>query len=386
MNILFCYGNWMNPNRGGVQRVSDTLAKYFVSKGHKLFYLSHNYDANDNYLFPATIYHLPNNDFYSDININYYHKLLNELSIEIIINHDASNSRSKFWLNSGMNNIKRISLYHTDPLYGINQFKGLSKYIGNKYIETSFIKSFSIVFRYVKIHRKKKEIRFLLKNSERLVFLSEEFKKQILNELKISSSKISTISNPVVLNTYRNSFVKKKQILFVARFELSVKRHDLILKVWSILHDKYLDWELIFLGDGPDRTTVEDMARYMNLKNVRFEGFVNPDPYYSEASIISMTSDYEGFGLVLLEAMQYGVVPIAFNNWVSLKDIILDEHTGILVDSGDLTGYSKKLEKLIFNDVFRNHLAENAIEYVKRFQIEAIGPKWLKLFNELLKV
>jgi glycosyltransferase involved in cell wall biosynthesis len=376
----------MNPNRGGVQRVSDTLAKYLVNKGHKLFYLSHNFDANDNYPFPATIYHLPNNVFFSDSNLDYYHKLLNELSIDIIINHDSSNSRSKFWLNSGKRPIKRVSLYHTDPLHGINQFKGLSRYFGNKYSGTSLFKSFSIVFRYFKILRKKKEIRFLLKNSERLVFLSDEFKKQIFNVLKISSSRICAISNPLVSSTYRNSFIKKKQILFVARFELSVKRHDQILKVWSIIHNKCLDWELIFLGDGPDRTIVEDMARYLNLKNVRFEGFVNPDPYYSDASIICMTSDYEGFGLVLLEAMQYGVVPIAFNNWVSLKDIIVDEVTGILAASGDLSDYSKKLEKLILNDIFRNHLAENAMEYVKKFQVEEIGPKWLTLFNELLEV
>ena len=127
MNILFCYGNWMNPNCGGVQRVSDTLAKYFVSKGNKLFYLTFNFDANDNYLFPSAIYHLPDGIFFSDLNLSYYHKLLQELSIDIILNHDASNNRCKFWLNSGKQPAKKVSLYHTDPLHGINHFVGLSR-------------------------------------------------------------------------------------------------------------------------------------------------------------------------------------------------------------------------------------------------------------------
>ena len=376
----------MNPNSGGVQRVSDTLAKYFVSKGHRLFYLTFNYDANDNYVFPSKIYHLPDSIFFSDLNLTYYHKLLSELSIDIIINHDASNNRSKLWLNSGKQSVKIISLYHTDPLHGINQFVGLSRSIGNQFSGTLILKYLSGVFRYFKILRKKNEIRYLLNNSDKLVLLSDEFKKQIFNELKISSLKISAISNPFVLRTYQINAAKKKKILFVARFELSVKRHDQILKVWSFIQNKYTDWELLFLGDGPDRNKVEEMARSLNLKKVRFEGFVDPDEYYSEASIICMTSDYEGFGLVLLEAMQYGVVPIAFNNWASLKDIIVDDFTGLLVKSGDLSGYSEKLAKLISNDVLRNSIAANAREYIKRFQIDAIGPKWLTLFDELLEV
>ena len=385
MNILFCYGNWMNPNCGGVQRVSDTLAKYFKSKGHKLCYLTFQFDANDKYVFPSTIYHLPDSIFFSDLNLSYYHQLLRDLSIDIIVNHDASNNRCKLWLNTGKQTVKKVSLYHTDPLHGIYQLVGLSRYIGNRLPGKLILKCLSSIFPYIKILRKRKEIRYLLNNSDKLVLLSDEFKKQIWNKLKISSLKISAISNPFILRPYKSYTAKKKKILFVARFELSVKRHDQILRVWSYIQNKFPDWELLFLGDGPDRKKVEEISKSLHLHKVRFEGFVDPDAYYSEASIICMTSDYEGFGLVLLEAMQYGVVPIAFNNWASLKDIIVDDVTGLLVKSGDLSDYSEKLAKLISNDVFRNSIATNAREYIKRFQIDTIGPKWLTLFDELME-
>ena len=308
-----------------------------------------------------------------------------KLSIDIVINNDASNSRSKLWLNSGKQPAKKVSLYHTDPLHGIYQIEVLSRYIGNRFSGKLILKCLSGVFRYIKILRKKNEIRFLLNNSDKLVLLSEEFKKQICNKINISSLKISAISNPFMLRPHQSYPTKEKKILFVARFELSVKRHDQMLQVWSYIQNKFPDWELLFLGDGPDRKKVEEMSQSLHLHKVRFEGFVDPDAYYSEASIICMTSDYEGFGLVLLEAMQYGVVPIAFNNWASLKDIIVDEVTGLMVKSGDLSDYREKLAKLITNDVFRNRIAENAKDYVKRFQVEPIGPQWLKLFDELLE-
>ena len=226
----------------------------------------------------------------------------------------------------------------------------------------------------------------MLNNSDKLVLLSDEFRIQLINELKISSLKIGAIGNPLIWSACHSSITKKKQILFVARFELSVKRHDKMLKVWSYVQSKFPDWELLFLGDGPDRGKVEEISNSLKLQNVRFEGFVDPESYYREASIICMTSDYEGFGLVLLEAMQYGVVPIAFNNWASLRDIIVDDFTGLLVKSGDILDYSEKLAKLISNDAFRSSLAANAREYIKRFQIDTIGPKWLTLFDELLEV
>ncbi len=380
MNILFCYSNWMNPNRGGVQRVSDTLAKYFVSQGHVLYYLTLQFDCSDTYNFPAKTYILPNAEFFSNENIEYYHKLLIELSIDIIINHDAANDHCRLFLNTGNTKPTKISLYHTNPLYGINNsIRSSGKLV--KLISNNF----SGVVRLLKALRKRREIEYLVRNSDRLVVLSDEYIKQIKKELFLSSSKIQAINNPCATYSDLVPVKKKKQILFVARIELPVKRPDLMIEIWSQLQNKYPDWELLFLGDGPDRLKVEEIAREGKVKNVIFKGFVDPVSFYQEASILCMTSEYEGFPSVLLEAMQFGVTPITFNNWPSLKDVIEDKETGILVQTGNVLEYVIKLDQLLSGDQVRKRISTNAQQFVKKFQIENIGPKWDKLFEDIQK-
>jgi len=380
MNILFCYSNWMNPNKGGVQRVSDTLAKYLVGKGHALFYLTFQKDEKDDYLFPAKLFSLPDPVFSSDRNLDFYHKLLNHLSIDFVVSHDSSNNNSKFFLNTGNHQAKRISLYHTDPLLGlnkpVNQQSNLRKFI---------FKVFPRLIHFIKVNKKKREIDFLLKNSEKLVFLSNEFIKQISAELKINSTKFIAISNPTSLSFNNEIYMKKKQVLFIARLELAVKRPDIMLHIWSKLQGKFPDWELLFLGDGPDRHKVEQIAKSLELKNVKFEGFVDPFPYYREASVICMTSEYEGFGLVLPEAMQFGLAPITFNNWCSLKDIIEDKKTGILVRTGDIDTYVLELSLLLSDQKLRERISLAAKEYSQKFQIDTIGPEWINLLDGLIQ-
>lgn len=368
----------MNPRNGGVPRISDTLARYFVDQGHNMFYLTHQRDNYDKYQFPAKVFCLPNPDFFSSENFDYYHILLEKLSIDLIINHDSSNDRSKLFLNIGNHPAKKISLYHTDPLNGLfrtNDFSGKAR------IKIS--KIFPKVIYYLKIIRKRREIKFLLKNSDRLVLLSDQFKQQISKELKIKSNKIQAINNPVFSHAPNMPVNKKKQILFVARMDLLVKRPDKMLTIWSHLQYKHPDWELMFLGDGPDRKKVENLAKSMKLKNIRFEGIVDPVPYYKEASVICMTSDYEGFGLVLLEGMQFGVIPIAFNNWISLKDIIVDMVTGIIVPTNDMPQYVEKLSMLMSDENMRMRISYKAIDQAKIFGIENIGPQWIKLIEEI---
>lgn len=385
MNILVCYRNWMNPNIGGVQRVTDTLVKFFVGKGHNLFYLTFLHDENDTYQFPAKIYRLPGPVFFSQSNINYYHDLLFELGIDIIINQDSSNERSSFWLNTGKHSAKKISIYHTDPLFGINRKADLSRYIRNLFLRDFILHFFSEPIRFLKMHRKKREMHVLIKNSNRLVLLSDEFKKLIIKELRIDSPKIVSIINPCVSFHFQKTGIKKKQLLFVARMEIFHKRPDVMLKIWSHIQHKFPDWELLFLGDGIDRHKIEELALFMKIKNVRFEGFVDPLPYYQEASVICMTSDYEGFGMVLVEAMQFGLVPIVFNNWASLKDIINDQVTGILIETDNMSDYIAKLNQLLSDEELRKRISANAKDFVRKFDIETIGPMWLSLFDKLMK-
>lgn len=351
--------------------MADTLARYFGENGHNMYYLNFQYDEKDEYEFPAKIYTLPDPDFYSSANMRFYHQLLDDLAIDIVVNHDASNKRSGFWLNTGKHPAKKISFYHTSPLHGLNRDSGHGVFV-------------NYVMRILRGVKYKMAILSLLKKSDKLVLLSGEFEKSIQKKLKLKSHKIVPISNACIFDTLQSTTTKKKQVLFVGRVDWSSKRTDKMLRIWANLFNKHPQWELLILGDGPDRKKTELLAKKLELKNIVFKGFVDPEPYYKQASIICLTSDYEGFGLVMVEAMQFGVVPIAFNNWVSLKDVIVHEHTGLVVNANDMHDFIAKLDHLINDENERERMALNAKEYVQKFHIDVIGPQWLELLKSCM--
>jgi glycosyltransferase involved in cell wall biosynthesis len=95
-----------------------------------------------------------------------------------------------------------------------------------------------------------------------------------------------------------------------------------------------------------------------------------------------MTSSFEGFGLTLLEAQQMGVVPIVFDSFSALHDIILDGHNGVIIKNNDLQSYKEQLLNLMRNSTYRNNLAKNAIDNSANFSKEKIVAIWENLFKE----
>jgi len=131
MKILFCYGNSLDPCKGGVQRVTDILANYLILHGHKVSYLIHDAYKTDDYEYPVEVYYLPRKRLNSSKNKRFYSKVIEENGIDIVVNHDATNKRSYFFLNTRKSIIIKISLYHQDPIYGLKgvhfSSKGLKK-------------------------------------------------------------------------------------------------------------------------------------------------------------------------------------------------------------------------------------------------------------------
>ena len=96
-----------------------------------------------------------------------------------------------------------------------------------------------------------------------------------------------------------------------------------------------------------------------------------------------MTSNYEGFGMTLTEALQYGCIPIAFNTYSAVKDIIQDSLNGYLIAPGDEKAYASQIVSLIRDEKLRSALTQNARNSIAKFQIETIGQQWLHLFKSL---
>ena len=98
-----------------------------------------------------------------------------------------------------------------------------------------------------------------------------------------------------------------------------------------------------------------------------------------------MTSSYEGFGIVLIEAMNMKVVPIAFDSFSTVRDIIDNNINGVLITPFDKELYAKKLSDMMSNESAREIYSNNAYLKSQQFQLDVIGNKWLNLFSSLFE-
>ena len=226
--------------------------------------------------------------------------------------------------------------------------------------------------------------------TDRLCLLSARF----LNEFhelvgNLYDNKIISISNP---NSYDMPSQipadylgqKKKIAVFVGLIDhFSPKKPDFAIRIWSMVHASLPDWKLIFIGGGKRVSQLQEMMKDLGTKNVEFHGFQKPDQYYKEASILCMTSLYEGWGMVITEAMQHACVPILFDRFAAARDIVENGISGILIPPIDLTEYARQLKSLALNQKLREELALKAYSSVQRFDVRLIADQWEECFAGL---
>ena len=151
-----------------------------------------------------------------------------------------------------------------------------------------------------------------------------------------------------------------------------------------MLYNQIPEWSLDVVGDGPNLCDAKQYVCDNGLQNVFFHGFQNPVPFYMQSRIFCMTSSSEGFGVVLVEAMHFGVVPLAFDSYPVVRDIIDNEINGLLITPYDISEYAARIKSLTENDANMLFLSKNAIAKSKAYQIDVISKKWFSLFNEIM--
>jgi len=172
-----------------------------------------------------------------------------------------------------------------------------------------------------------------------------------------------------------------KQIVMLARL-MPQKRIDLMIRVWAKLAKDFPDWHVKVLGDGMLKDDLAKLTKELGVEDsFLMPGAVKDVNAELEASdILCLTSEYEGFGIVLIEAMLKHVPVMAFE-YVGVHDIIEDGVDGYVVPFGDVDAYAERLKSLMVSEELRNTFANNAIESVKKFDKECVMAKWEKLFN-----
>lgn len=385
MTILFFYTLDFNTRRGGVEIVSNVLRREFAKKDVTVYYLS---------WYRSIIHAYLPNQKKCDCRENrlFLEHFIREKSIDIILNQAALDiESSKLILNLNVPSVKIISVFHNSLLARANNFvisnrvfRKYSKIRICRYLYSRNFFLFLVLFLYklkYTSHYKRVNDR-----SDAIVFLSPSFFQEFYFFYKYAdSSKLRAISNPLAFDYPINVIgEKKKQLLYVGRINVFSKRVDLLLEIWKEVVGLYPDWSLKIVGDGEEKATVMKLAENMKLRNVYFEGYQNPIKYYEEAAIFCMTSAYEGFGMVLIEAMAYKTVPIAFNSFLSVTDIIVHNSNGILVKPFDKNEYVNEICKLIEDSSYREKLSREAQRSVKRFASDEIINDWFSLFANVI--
>jgi len=181
------------------------------------------------------------------------------------------------------------------------------------------------------------------------------------------------------------STLTHKKIISVSRYEYD-KGIDMLLMAWSQIEKVMPDWSLDIYGNGDTVPYIHQMQQLgINDSRCHLHGPVSDvKEAYLDSSIFVLPSRYEGFGLVLIEAMACGVPVVSFDCENGPRSIITDGFDGFLVPSFDLRLFVNRILLLMRNEDIRGRMGENAINVACRYDMRKIGKQWKLLFDELV--
>jgi L-malate glycosyltransferase len=168
---------------------------------------------------------------------------------------------------------------------------------------------------------------------------------------------------------------------------VKVKGFDFLIRAVAILHEKNIDIELLLIGDGPERSSLEKLARELGVHHkVHFLGWLQGEKkfqYLALSDVYVMPSIREPFGISLLEAMKLGV-PVICTDTGGQRDIVKDETNGLLVPPADSQALAGALESISLDPAKRKAISETNKEYVKLFDIGTVARDYYALFKEVV--
>lgn len=263
----------------------------------------------------------------------------------------------------------------------INEIKDGSRKVGEMHINRANYRNFEAnEANYFKNLFAKFWIRSLVGNLKRLdsfVVLTEE-DKQAWSELK----NVIVISDPLSFTPTQHSPLTEKRVIAVGRYVYQ-KGFDLLLQAWTKIEKQYPDWQLAIYGDG-NRTPYEQQMKDLGIDVTRCH--LNGPTFdiqqeYINSSIFVFSSRFEGFGMVLVEAMACGLPVVSFNCPCGPKDIVSDGEDGLLVENGDVEALAEALSRLMADEALRQSMSKAGHRNVQRFCVEQVAEQWRVLFE-----
>jgi len=178
---------------------------------------------------------------------------------------------------------------------------------------------------------------------------------------------------------------RTKTVLAVGRL-VAQKNFEELLRIWSLVKEKNPGWRLRIVGNGSLEHSLKTVAVELDISDsVDFVGFSDKiEEEMNQASIYVMTSLYEGFGLVLVEAQNSGLPCVSYDLPYGPSDIIHDAVDGFIVENKDKEAFAEKLDMLMNDEKMCEEMSLRAKQNAKRFSTETIIGQWMEKYNTLL--
>lgn len=377
MKIVYCLPQLFHP--GGIERIVSIKANYLVEV--------YGYDvtivvANQKKQVP--FFKLNEKIKIIDLNLDY------DITLSLPILKRFIERRKLHKLHKQkLSNI----LFKLHPDITISTFTQESAFLPNikdgskKILESHFCRGYKILMvnslkqKFFYFLRCWQEENIIIPKYDQFVVLTDEDKNLWKNKIN------NVISIPNILsfrNVEKYADLKSKTAIAVGRLD-SQKGFDTLINMWAEIVKQCKDWKLNIFGQGEDEDYLNQLICKLNLKG---SVFINrPDKNiqqrYLESSLLLMTSNYEGWGLVLTEAMQCGLPVVAFACKCGPKDIINNGVDGFCIPYKNKNLFVNHAIQLMNDEKLRFTMGYNARNNIQRYSIDNVMPKWHDLFNKL---
>lgn len=402
MNICFYTDFSISSYTGGIGRTTTVLTNYFRNVFGWKVYSIYAFNASANCLITETDgfiqLRLHDRLGFRPLSKNYKRAAIfikkNNIQVVIIQTSLDVTARLRKYLDQiGQLNVKLISSLHYSPgtdEFPISYFELWDNLIHRKNIIKNIAKfALSPFYNYLEHRATIHAYQNAYKVGDLTILLSDTFIPLFKEYASIDeTSKLKTIPNSIPFSyslTDEEILNKKKTVLMVGRMVEFPKRVSTILKIWQKIENdtSTKDWNLVIVGDGPDLEKFKKQANYLDLQRCTFAGRQDPLPYYLSASIFMMTSEFEGFPMTLVEAEQMGCIPVAFNSFNTLNEVITDNVNGRIVPDNDIEKYTLAILDLMQNPEKRYQMIRKGLARSKKYDQDSICAKW-KIIIEAL--
>ncbi len=221
-----------------------------------------------------------------------------------------------------------------------------------------------------------------VKELDYFILVSNNLKEFYSKRLK--NTKCIYIPNTLDYISDKVSNLNEKRLISVGRLSKEKGYMDL-LSISKEIFNKYNDWKLDIIGDGSERESLEKYIKDNNLsKNITLHGFKDKEYINNllmKSSIYLMTSYTESFGIVLIEAMNFGIPVIAFDSAEGAREIIKNNENGYLIKNRNKDEYIKKVFNLIEDKDLRLKLGTKGKQDSKEYNPDIVYKKWIEIIK-----